>query len=91
MLALSLIVNTGTFNNAKLAIFYDIKKRRVVRALVLASVKSGKSVDNKNRGALRVIDDSVFYLLIFLIFGYAILGSFLTTDFTDFTDFATHG
>ena len=73
MLALSLIVNTGTFNNAKLVIFYDIKKRRVVRALVSASVKSGKSVDNKKR---------------VLSLAEQILQFVLSTDFTDFTDFA---
>ena len=43
-----------------------------VRALVLASVKSGKSVDNKKR---------------VLSLAEHILQFVLTTDFTDFTDF----
>ena len=38
-----------------------------VRALVLASVKSGKSVDNKKRGDLRASMIRFFYLLILLI------------------------
>ena len=38
-----------------------------VRALVSASVKSGKSVDNKKRGALRASMIRFFYLLILLI------------------------
>ena len=42
----------------------------MVRAVVSVSVKSGKSVDNKKRGALR-----------------ASIICFLSTDFTDFTDF----
>ena len=46
-----------------------------VRALVLVSVKSGKSVDNKKR---------------VLSLAEQILQFVLSTDFTDFTDFATH-
>ena len=47
----------------------------VVRARVSASVKSGKSVDNKKR---------------VLSLAEQILQFVLSTDFTDFTDFATH-
>ena len=80
------------FNHWFSRIFTDFWLRiGVVRAVVSGSVKSGKSVDNKKRGALRASMIRFFYLLILLIlliFGYAILGGFFNHGFSlIFTDF----
>ena len=65
-----------------------------VRALVSASVKSGKSVDNKKRGALRasMIWFFIYWFYWFYWFCYARLGRFFKHWFYWFYwFFATHG
>ena len=57
-----------------LLILLILLRMGMVRALVLASVKSGKSVDNKKR-VLSLAETRSHFIL--------------STDFTDFTDFAT--